>query len=92
MAVQVGRAVAPPDPAALAQRDLGPVDRRMSFVLGAAVALPPGSRHRAPDRHQILDQTLALLVGECGIGAAPEPVAHDEIAPVGRHRIVGAFG
>ena len=89
LAVQVRRAVCPPDRAAFAQGLFGGIDGAVGGVLGVPVGRRPGRLHRAAGVHQRLRQPLPLRLGKARVRRPPEPPAHDDIAPVrgaGRHQ------
>ena len=82
MAVEIGRAVFPPDRAALAQRNLGRLDRNVRTVSG--ITRPPRGRGGATGLHQFADQCGAARRFEMRVGGAPQPSPHHDIAPIRR--------
>ena len=83
VAIEVRRAITPPDRAALTERVLGLVDDGATSRLRICVPDTAGVAHGAPRRHQLIDQRLASLGVQAGIRRPPEPATDDQIATVG---------
>lgn len=77
--------VIPPNRPALAECDLRLIDSGSSRVYVGALSLE--TANHAARIHELTGQCLAFDVEQRGISAAPEPIAHHEIAPVGGHRV-----
>ena len=75
---------------AFAQGDLCRVDRAPSIGKRIRITRASCASDRRTGAHQSFDMPLALGVGQRRIAAAPEPATHDEVASVGRDRVLHA--
>ena len=56
--------------------------------LRLGVCVPLGVSDRATGLHQMANETGPLRFTEARVGHAPQPATDDEVATVGRHRIL----
>jgi hypothetical protein len=62
--VEIGRAIVPPHRPALAQGDLGRIDGRARSSQARGVVCGLGLFHLASGGHQLVDQSLAHILGQ----------------------------
>src|SRR5690349_16304530 len=82
--VEVGRAVAPPDGAALAEAPLRPIDVAAGHALGLGIPRALRLAHRAARRHELPDEPRPRRLVEVRVRAAPQTAAHDDVTAVRR--------
>ena len=88
MAVEIRRAVVPPDRTAFAQGDLGRID---SLSSGAEIAIPALGLFYGPTSiHQFGDEPMTTLLRNGWVRGPPQPPGDQEVPAIGRGRIGAA--
>lgn len=85
MPVVVGRAVAPPNRPAFAERLLGAIHGVMRSTFRSFVPRTPGGGYGAACVHEFTDESLSVGLGEVWIGAAPQPPPDDDVPSIRCH-------
>lgn len=90
VAIEVATAVRPPDRTAFSERNLRGLDSGAGLLFASRVAGFAGLRDAATGGHQVADQSGTALLGQRGIGSAPQTAADDDVSAVrSRQRVRG---
>lgn len=87
MAVVIGRAILPPNGAALTQRLLGGMDALAGFIFAGLVSGHARVSDIAARLHERVDQAVTQILRQGWVGAAPQPAAYHQITAIGGNRM-----
>lgn len=87
MAVEIGRAVRPPDGSSFPELALGLIDDCPSGTLRHIIAHATRNRYRPASSHQLRDEFRTAFLQEIRVGKAPQAPSDDEITAVWRMRM-----